>query len=47
MEITHFIAVKMLSYDPQNGFKEWYELQPQYNNENIYINMEKIDEPNR
>ena len=47
MEITHFIVVKMSSYDPQNGFKEWYELQPQYDNNTITINMENINEPNR
>ena len=45
--IKFFITVKLSSYDPNNGYREWYELQPQYDNENIYINMEHINEPNR
>ena len=48
MEVTYFIVVKASSYDPQNGFREWFEIQPQYDNKEICINMEKINEdPNR
>lgn len=47
MKIVKFIMVKLSSYDPNNGYQEWYELQPQYDNENIYINMENINESNR
>jgi hypothetical protein len=46
-EITHFIVAKVSSYNPQNGFKEWYELQPQYDNNIITINMENINESDR
>ena len=42
-----FIVVKLSSYDPDNGYREWYELQPQYDDKNIYINMENTNEPNR
>ena len=40
--MVQFIVVKMTSYDSENGFKEWYELQPQYDTNEIYINMENI-----
>lgn len=29
MENIHYVVVKVFSYDPENGFKEWYEMQPQ------------------
>lgn len=35
-----FIVIKMSSWSPKEGYKEWFELQPQYNNNSIYINME-------
>ena len=47
MKSVKYIVVKMSSYDPQNDFKEWYELQPQYDNNTITINMEDIHESNR
>jgi len=47
MKLVKYIVVKLSSYDPDNGYREWYELQPQYDNENIYINMENINESNR
>ena len=36
----YFIVVEMSSYDPENGFRKWYELQPQYDDINININLE-------
>ena len=45
--MLEFIVVKLSSYDPDNGYQEWYELQPQYDDKNIYINMENTNEPNR
>ena len=36
----HYTSVKISSYDPKCGFNEWYELQPQYDNNVITINME-------
>lgn len=47
MKSIKYIIVKLSSYDPNNGYREWYELQLQYDNENIYINMENINESNR
>ena len=41
-----FIVVKLSSYDPDNGYREWYEIQPQCDDNNIYIiDMENINEP--
>jgi hypothetical protein len=43
-----FILIKLSSYDPNKGFKEWYEIQKQYDEENYYINLENIiDASNR
>ena len=47
MENIHYVAVKVSSYDPENGFKEWYELQAQPDENEIIINMENINESNR
>lgn len=44
MKIVKYIVVKMSSYSPENGYKEWYELQPQYDTDSIFINMENINE---
>ena len=35
MKIVKFIVIKMEIYDPENGYKEWFEFQPQYNNDII------------
>ena len=45
--IKLFITVKLSSYDLNNGYREWFEIQPQYDNDIITINMEHINEPNR
>lgn len=45
--MVQFIVVEMSSYDPDNGYKRWFEIQPQYDNKNIYINMENMNESNR
>ena len=37
-----YIVVKMSSYDSINGYREWFEFQPQYDKNNIYINLENI-----
>ena len=47
MELVKYIVAKVSSYDPQNGFKEWYELQAQPDEDEIIINMENLNEPNR
>jgi hypothetical protein len=47
MENIHYVAAKVSSYDPENGFKEWYELQAQPDEDEIIINMENINESNR
>lgn len=44
MEIKEFKLVEMSSYSPDQGYKKWYEFQPQYSdNEIIYINLENIN----
>ena len=43
----YYTSIKMSSYDPKCGFNEWYELQPQYDNNTTTINMEHINESNR
>ena len=47
MEKMHYIVVKVSSYDPENGFREWYELQPQLNENHICINLESLNEQDR
>ena len=47
VEQLKYIVVKMSSYDPENGFREWYELQPQLGQNDICINLENINESNR
>ena len=47
MKLIKYIVVKLSSYGLNNGYQEWYELQPQYDSENIFINMENINESNR
>lgn len=47
MENVHYVAVKVSSYDPENGFKEWYELQAQPNENEIFINLESLNEQDR
>lgn len=47
MENIHYVAVKVSSYDPENGFKEWYELQAQPNENEIFINLESLNEQDR
>lgn len=31
MKIKEFKLVKISSYSPNKGYREWYEFQPQYN----------------
>ena len=31
MKVKEFKLVKMSSYSPEEGYREWYEFQPQYN----------------
>lgn len=47
MKLVKFIWVKLSSYDSEHVFKEWFEIQPQYDNKEICINMENINESNR
>lgn len=47
MENVHYVVVKVSSYDPENGFKEWYELQAQPNENEIFINLESLNEQDR
>ena len=47
MKLVKYIVVKLSFYDPKKGLKKWFEFQPQYDNENIYINMENVNEQNR
>jgi len=42
MEIKKFQLVEMSSYSPKEGYRKWYEFQPQYSDEIIYINLENI-----
>ena len=46
MDIKEFKLVEMSSYSPEQGYKKWYEFQPQYNNNVIYINLENIKQEN-
>ena len=42
----HYVVVKVSSYDPENGFREWYELQPQ--SDEVCINLESmVDEDDK
>ena len=43
MEIKNFKICKMSTYTPEEGIKEWYELQPQYDNKIILINLNKTN----
>ena len=44
MKVKEFKLVKMSSYSPEEGYREWYEFQPQYNNDNVvYINLENLN----
>ena len=43
MEIKEFKLVEMSSYSPDQGYRKWYEFQPQYSNETVYINLENIN----
>ena len=40
--IKEFKLVVMSSYSLEQGYRKWYEFQPQYNNEVININLENI-----
>ena len=42
MKIKEFQLVEMSSYSPEEGYRKWYEFQPQYSNEIVYINLENI-----
>lgn len=42
MKLVKFIVVKLSSYNYNNDYREWYELQPQYDDNIITINMENI-----
>lgn len=41
-----YIVVRLSSWTPEDGYREWYELQPQNNDGEIHIFMEKINEQN-
>ena len=43
MEIKEFKLVEMSSYSPEQGYKKWYEFQPQYSDEIVYINLGEIN----
>ena len=43
MKIKEFKLVIMSSYSPKQGYRKWYELQPQYNNNIIQINLENLN----
>ena len=43
MEIKEFKVCKLSIYSLEEGFKEWYEFQPQYDSNMICINLEKIN----
>lgn len=44
MEIKEFKLVEMSSYSPEQGYKKWYEFQPQYCDTGItYINLGEIN----
>ena len=43
MEIKKFELVEMSSYSPEQGYRKWYEFQPQYNDNIICINLENIN----
>ena len=47
MKLIKYTVIKLSSYDSDNSYRGWYKLQPQHNNENIYINMENTNESNR
>lgn len=40
MKIKEFKLIEMSSYSPEEGYRKWYEFQPQDNDNTIYINLE-------
>ena len=42
-----FIVVTMTSWSPDSGYQKWYEIQPQYDEHQIFINMEHINDKHR
>lgn len=43
MKIKEFKLVEISFYSPEQGYKKWYEFQPQYNNNIIQINLENLN----
>ncbi len=43
MKVKEFKLVEMSSYSPEEGYRKWYEFQPQYNNNIIQINLENVN----
>lgn len=43
MKIKEFQLVEMSSYSPLRGYRKWYEFQPQYSDEIVYINLGETD----
>ena len=43
MEIKKFELVEMSSYSPEQGYRKWYEFQPQYSDEIVYINLGEMN----
>lgn len=43
MEVKEFKLVEMSSYSPDQGYRKWYEFQPQYSDEIVYINLGEMN----
>lgn len=44
MKNKFFNLIKMSSYSPTEGYKEWFEIIPCIDNKEIYFNLKKIEE---
>ena len=44
MEPINFIWIKIITWSLKNGYQEKYDIQPQYDDNIIKINLENINE---
>ena len=40
--MIQFIVVEMSSYDPDNGYRRWFEIHPQSNPNEVFIDLENM-----
>ena len=40
--MIQFIVVEMSSYDSDNGYRRWFEIHPQSNPDEVFIDLENM-----